>query len=74
MNLIKSLGKRVDIYHDATPDIAAILLEERAGIHMDGVQEESEKREDMAVLGEPSLLRLHVAHATSQLTFDSLRD
>lgn len=46
-----SLGRRVELYCGSAPDLERILEEERKGVHIKQVQDETGKREGMAVLG-----------------------
>lgn len=46
-----SLGRRAEFYCGSVPDLELILEEERKGVHIKQVQDETGKREGMAVLG-----------------------
>ena len=57
------LGQRVKIYYGSVPDLEKIFGEEWAGKYINRVQEETGKREDMAVLGKTSAFPRCEVHA-----------
>ena len=62
------LGKRVDVYYVATPDLKRILEEEQAGTYIKSVQEETGNPGNMAVLGK---IPLSLSAMFTLLTVDS---
>jgi hypothetical protein len=71
-----SLGRRVELYCGSAPDLERILEEERKGVHIKQVQDETGKREGMAVLG-TTLLSASVRLASLTLAVSatgSIRD
>ena len=66
-----SLGRRVDVYYGSAPDLEQILEEERAGMYINRVQEETGERGNMAVLGKD---RIFLTTTLTLLTVDSFSD